>query len=71
MEKVKFNFLKKECEEKMYGKLVKKLLNNGYKPLNNTSYKYSFDCKLKQYPYSITITYKHINIQLSELTIAS
>lgn len=72
MKEVKMNFLKKSNEEEMYSKIVKMLLKKGYKPLNNTIYRYTFDCKrtktsnypfseinnLKPYPYTITINYK-------------
>ena len=69
VENPKFNFLKKEKEEEMYNKIRKRLIKNGYKPLNNITYTFSFDCKetrnsffspkYTQYPYSITITTKY------------
>ena len=52
---VKFNFLKKEREVELYNKIRKKLIKKGYKPLNNITYKYSFDCKqtkISNYPFS-------------------
>lgn len=69
MKEVKMNFLKKSNEEEMYSKIVKMLLKKGYKPINNTTYRYTFDCKLtktsnypfskfnnlRPYPYTITI----------------
>lgn len=61
MKEVKMNFLKKSNEEEMYSNIVKMLLEKGYKPLNNTTYKYTFDCKRTETfndPYSITIIYK-------------
>ncbi len=61
MKEVKMNFLKKSNEEEMYNNIVKMLLEKGYKPLNNITYHYSFDCKnttISNDPYSITINYK-------------
>lgn len=65
MNEVKMIFLKKECEVEMYNKIKKRLIKNGYKPLNNITYNYYFDCKqTKQsyksptehkYPYTITL----------------
>lgn len=66
--KVKRNFLKKSREEEMYRKFRKMLIKKGYKPLNNITYTYSFDCKQTKrsnkspnqhkYPYSIVIKYQ-------------
>ena len=69
MNTVKMIFLKKECELEMYNNIVNMLLKKGFKPLNNTVYKYTFSCrntttsnypfnetnKLKPYSYTITI----------------
>lgn len=68
MEKSIFNFFKKHRETKMYNQIKKMLIKKGYKPINNITYTYSFDCKqtkrsnksLNQYkyPYSIVIKYQ-------------
>lgn len=68
MSEVKRNFFKKSREEEMYRKFRKMLIKKGYKPLNNITYTYSFDCKQTKrsnkspnqhkYPYSIVIKYQ-------------
>jgi len=62
MENIIFNFIKQHREEKVYQKVRKILIKKGYKPLNNITYTYSFDCKQTKrpyYPYSIIIKYKY------------
>lgn len=60
MKEVKFKFIKKDREVKMYNKIRRQLIKNGLKPLDNITYTFSFDCKSKRpkrYPYTITINY--------------
>lgn len=72
MEKVKFNFLKKECEEKMYGKVRRMLIKKGYKPLNNITYTSYMDYNKTKYPYTITLTtHKAQSVQLNQYSVAA
>ena len=56
MNEVKFNFKKKLREEKMYIKIINRLIKNGYKPIK-TTYSFSLTYNRKKYPYTITIRY--------------
>lgn len=61
-----FNFYKRNCQIEMYNKIVNHLIEIGYKPKNNLTFKISFDCRttrknyfnsfLNPYPYSIRIS---------------
>lgn len=68
MEIVRFGFIEKDEEVKMYSQLREMLVKKGYKPLN-TTISYSFSCKESKksnypskknkdrvYPYTITLT---------------
>lgn len=69
---VEFNFIKKEREVEMYGKIRKMLIKKGYKPLNNIRYKYCLDYKKTKYPYNIILThYKQPTIQQNQYNIAA
>ena len=71
------SFLKKECADKMYEKIRKMLIEEGYKPLNNITHKYTSDCKetkhsflspyYAKYPYTITIHYQTLSTNPNRL----
>lgn len=55
---VKFDFLEKESELEMYGKVREMLIKNGYKPLNNITITFSLDYKQTNSPYTLSIKQK-------------
>lgn len=72
MEKMIFNFIKKEREVEMYGKIRKMLIGKGYKPLNNIKYTSYMDYNRTKYPYTITLTtHKVQSVQHNRYSVAA
>ena len=56
MKEVVYNFNDKESEEKMYKKIKKRLIKNGYKPIG-TYVSYDNVCSVGESPYTLKIKY--------------
>lgn len=62
MEIVRFGFIEKDEEVKMYSQLREMLVKKGYKPLNNTTCSCYLDYNRTTAPYNIIISHHYNNI---------